>query len=338
MNAAQKRQKAINILRGTGMTDDEIAAELGIGSLDELTEVRDESEIIDAEVVEIQNDSARDNLPALVSKESPTHRKYPPKPPPSPAMDRRLANHPEKRCKATKTNGEQCRRFAIAGSTVCRHHGGAARQVMNKARTRLEMAANRLVGKELEFALDDTKPAAVQLDAVKDSLNRIGLVKPAQVEFGPIKPYEEVFDGIASVTREDSRRARGITDDSFDLADYQNESISKSPADSLNDVDYQPDSFSYCNTEPALADDDQAVRESNPIGSDSDCDRPASTLANREPSRDRSPRPEPRKHTQSHGGATLYPPLTGEDAIRAANAANAARFADQRGLPPGRRR
>jgi hypothetical protein len=41
-------------------------------------------------------------------------------------------------CSATsKQSGQRCRRPAIAGGRVCRHHGGAAPQVAAKARDRL---------------------------------------------------------------------------------------------------------------------------------------------------------------------------------------------------------
>lgn len=309
MNAAQKRQKAINILRGTGMTDDEIAAELGIGSLDELTEV---SNVIDAEVVEVENDSASDNLPALIPHGvgERMDRRYPPKEGRTPdgrstnkenvaQYDSLLADHAERRCVATNAKGERCRRFSISGSTVCKTHGGSTRAVMNKARIRLEMAANRLVGKELEFAFDDTKPPAVQLDAVKDSLNRVGLVKPAQVEFGPIKPYEEIFDGIASVTREDSRKSRGVTDDSFDLVDYQQDSFG-------NGVDYQRDS-SHDVTTPAPATGEQPPEPGRSDQAGRSYDRPEATHS---------------RERRSQRSVPNLPAVIGLDAIRAANEAN----------------
>ena len=75
------------------------------------------------------------------------------------------------------------------------------------------MASDRLMGKLIEIAYDDNRPAAVQLDAIKDSLNRAGLSKPAQVEVGPIKPFEEVLDGIGTGSRAESRRARGMKGD-----------------------------------------------------------------------------------------------------------------------------
>lgn len=47
------------------------------------------------------------------------------------------------RCSATTTAGNPCRRWAIAGGTVCPKHGGAAPQVRQKAAERvLEMRLN----------------------------------------------------------------------------------------------------------------------------------------------------------------------------------------------------
>jgi hypothetical protein len=47
-----------------------------------------------------------------------------------------------KRCLATsKRSGDQCRRYAIPGGTVCVMHGGAAPQVAAAARRRLQYSA-----------------------------------------------------------------------------------------------------------------------------------------------------------------------------------------------------
>jgi hypothetical protein len=110
-----------------------------------------------------------------------------------------LAGNPERRCVATNSKGERCRKFSIAGSTCCRTHGGATERVKSKARIRVENASNRLMGKLIEFAFDDTKPPDVQLRAIRDSLDRSGLKPPAEVILsqGEAKPsYEAVFDVI----------------------------------------------------------------------------------------------------------------------------------------------
>jgi hypothetical protein len=318
--AERKRARAIKVLRDTGMSDEEIEAAIESDGEDS------ESEIIDAEIVE--------NLPAVIrsvssERESPTPEVTPGKIEPSNDAriqrpyggfapgeapsgyavqhDSALANNPERRCVASNSKGERCRKFAIAGSTVCRTHGGATRHVVSKARIRVEMASNRLMGKLVEFAFDDTKPPAVQLDAIKDSLNRAGISKPAQVEVGPIKPHEEIFDDIAGgVTRADSRRARGLEDDT--------DSVDLIASGQISPHGYFDDSNPY---HPASAMSDREAESPE----QRDSDRPRATETDRQRSRDRY---RPTGHI-----------VTGEDAIRLANEANA-EHGSLRALPPGR--
>lgn len=332
-----RRDKLIQTLRDTGMSDGEIAAELGVESLNvedvkiaikdtvkqrnsERTETPAKSEIevppsspdgqieddgiIDAEIVETPN------LPALVREpwtgegmENEFPRSYPTDRPGRDeynrstipenvaAWDSSLAKNSEKQCVAIKTNGERCRKYAIMGSTVCKTHGGSARHIVNKARVRVEMASNRLMGKLIEVAFDDTKPAAVQLDAIKDSLNRAGLKPREQVEVGPITAAEEIFSDIFTGTRAESRRARG-----FESPDHE--------IDSSNLVDHVLGSPSSPN---ALVDDYADY------GRYADSDRPAGPQAR-----------DARSHRQSQRPGSH---ITGEDALRIA--------ADQRALPPG---
>lgn len=126
--------------------------------------------------------------------------------------DAALAANPERRCVAMTSKG-QCRKFAILGSTVCKTHGGATKQVVNKARVRVQNVSNRMMGKLIEFAFDDTKPPDTQLRAIRDALDRAGLRPPAEVVVSPgepKQPWEEVFEGLSPMTREESRRARGL--------------------------------------------------------------------------------------------------------------------------------
>lgn len=140
-----------------------------------------------------------------------------------------------RRCTATNTKGERCRSYAIPGAKVCRNHGGATRHVREAARVRLEMASNRLVGKLVEIAFDDTRPAAVQLHAIKDSLNRAGLTKPTQVEVGPINPFEQVFDSIASERVDSETSPVGSEQDSFDRLMFDQH------AESVGEQQYSPE-------------------------------------------------------------------------------------------------
>ena len=77
------------------------------------------------------------------------------------------------------------------------------------------------MSKLIDIAYDDTRPAAVQLDAIKDSLNRAGIVKPAQVEVGPIKLHQEIFDNIAGGSRSAYRDGSGFIDGLEDSANSE---------------------------------------------------------------------------------------------------------------------
>lgn len=118
-----------------------------------------------------------------------------------------------RRCHAHRRNGNQCGKVAMAGQQVCGTHGGRAPQAINKARRRLDEASDRLVMRLLGFAESDKVPAYVSLDAVKDALNRIGVVTPQTVNLSVTAPWEEVMGavtGIAQISRAESRAARGM--------------------------------------------------------------------------------------------------------------------------------
>ena len=279
---------------------EERSAEAAIGErpAEEATAERlAEDEIIDVEIVE--------NLPAVIEdshlwNDPPEKRQFPPEAPPSPRRDAELAGNPGRRCTSHRTNGNPCRRWAVKGTNVCPHHGARAPQVLNKARYRIEAASNKLMGKLIEVAFDDSKPAAVQLDAIKDALNRAGMKPPTTVEIGPTKPFEEIFEGIAeSTTRAESRRARGLEPDAIDLDSSDRESIS---------ANYSP-------THPAPAERTTCA--------DTDYDRSDSTQAHRRGYRDES-------HQRNWQNAAQH--VTGDDAMTVATATNRAIGA----LPPPR--
>lgn len=334
-NLKAKRDRIIQTLRDTGMSDEQIAAELGIESLS-LEQVKNHSEksdvqqdsgnvetpaksdveaaqqdsshveddgIIDVEIVETPN------LPAIIDGASERMERdfhaYPPKPNRTPdgrstneqtvaQHDSMLEKNSERRCTAMNAKGNRCRKIAIYGSNVCRNHGGSARQVVSKARVRVEMASNRLMGKLIEIAFDDSKPAAVQLDAIKDGLNRAGLKPREQVEVGPITPAEEIFADIFTGTREESRRIRGYESPNPEI-------------DQTNLVDHVLDGPSQ--TAPV---DDHAY--GGDYTEHVDYGRPAATYRRYDDDR-RSMR-----RSEFH--------VIGEDALRIAN--------DTRALPPGR--
>ncbi len=72
---------------------------------------------------------------------------------------------------------------------VCRMHGGSSPQVKEKAH---RLVLEELVGPALvrlkQLVEDDSTPAAVQLGAVRDILDRTGYKAPARVEWDVIPP------------------------------------------------------------------------------------------------------------------------------------------------------
>lgn len=82
----------------------------------------DENNIIDVEAEEIRES---DCLPAVIPPDASNSEaiELPNR------QDTLLADNPERRCVATNSRGERCRKFAIYGSTVCRTHGGATKRV-----------------------------------------------------------------------------------------------------------------------------------------------------------------------------------------------------------------
>jgi hypothetical protein len=75
-------------------------------------------------------------------------------------------------------------------------------------------AADALVQNLLGFALDGAAPDALALAAIRDALDRAGLIAPRALDLalGP-RPWETVFDGIAFGLRSESRARRGVPDD-----------------------------------------------------------------------------------------------------------------------------
>lgn len=113
-----------------------------------------------------------------------------------------------RRCHAHKKTGEQCKNAALAGQSVCKYHGGAAPQSINKARERLSAAADRMAERLLGIAESENIPAYVALQAVNSVLDRVGVVEPKQVDI-TVRPFEQLLEDVTGGSRDAYRRAIG---------------------------------------------------------------------------------------------------------------------------------
>lgn len=78
-------------------------------------------------------------------------------------------------CTATsKGTGKPCANPAMAGSTVCRHHGGSAQQVRRKAQLRLQSLVEPAIAVLLQELTNANSKPADRLRAVENVLDRTG--------------------------------------------------------------------------------------------------------------------------------------------------------------------
>jgi hypothetical protein len=300
----------------------------------------DEDNVIDVEAEEI-SDSA-DNLPAVIPKPTAqgngTHESAEPMPEsadaPHTARDWSTYSRPERRCTAhSSRTGEQCKNVAIKGHNVCRYHGGAAKQIKRAAQTRLDNAAEVMAKQLLGIALS-ADSEAVKLAAVKDALDRTIGKAPTTVEIGPTKPYEEVLEGISTMTRAESRRARGVPDtqDNFAGVDHAHlhassqegaERQSCTPtaqSDSPDSTDHGDRGARRKSFDPTTDTGDfdyQGANRSGQYGASDSPDSPMHRSGPRHDDRDGQSERRQRPRSQAHH-------ITGDDAIRLANEANRA--------------
>ncbi|AKK30727.1 hypothetical protein [Mycobacterium sp. EPa45] len=161
----------------------------------------DQPEIIDAEVVELMEIQ---NPPAVIEAETDDSMSTHGAETPIEGRDWSTYSKPERRCTARSSRtGNLCKNAAILGSHVCRYHGGAAKQVKQAARTRLENAAELMAKQLLGMALTaDTE--SVKLAAIRDALDRAGLKAPSEIVVSPGEPkaFETVFDSIGGAPGE----------------------------------------------------------------------------------------------------------------------------------------
>lgn len=269
----------------------------------------DEDNVIDVEAVEIED--SEENLPAVIEQPQGYQRDEPIK---GQGRDWEKYAQPSRRCVAHKKTGERYKNPAILGATVCRFHGGAAKHVRATARARLENAADLMAKQLLRIALT-AENETVALAAVKDALDRGDLKPPTTVEIGPTKPHEEVlsdvFSGISPMTRAESHRARGLSeeDDTQPAAQYA-ESEGLLPS-TRGDVD---DPTDHLSDTPRRESVDLTTYPREPDHQGDPVGDPSTTQAGERGAAGADVRPHPVRQPTVH--------VTGEDAIAAANAAN----------------
>lgn len=100
------------------------------------------------------------------------------------------------RCIANNKNGGKCKRWAIRGASVCGAHGGAAPQVREAARRRLEASVDRLLAALIQIAEDDSQPAAARVAAIKDALDRANFGTRDNTLTVELKPFEQDLDAL----------------------------------------------------------------------------------------------------------------------------------------------
>ena len=60
---------------------------------------------------------------------------------------------------------------------------------------------------------------SVELAAIRQALDRVGLKPPTEVAVGPARPHESISDEISTVSRAESRRQGGLEADQLDEAE-----------------------------------------------------------------------------------------------------------------------
>lgn len=104
------------------------------------------------------------------------------------------------RCQAIRKTGDRCRRVAIAGSVVCRHHGGAAPQVRRRAAERIIMAADDAVQKLVSWLHDESVPLKERRLIASDLLDRAQLAGKSMHEVEVKHKWEALMDEAVELT------------------------------------------------------------------------------------------------------------------------------------------
>ena len=114
------------------------------------------------------------------------------------------------RCKAKNQMGKQCKRLAVKGAVVCRHHGAAAPQTKAKAAERILMAADDAASKLVQWMSDPKVPIQERRKIAESLLDRSGLAGAKVAEVGVTHKFEQTFAASTSIV---------IVDDDDDVED-----------------------------------------------------------------------------------------------------------------------
>lgn len=118
---------------------------------------------------------------------------------------------PREYCTArSKRTGNPCTNAPLAGSVVCRMHGGAAPQVLRKAQERIVMAQDDAASLLVKWMNDDDVPWAVRVKAAEGLLNRGGNAPGQRLEVSmDPAPWVGLIEGIVSEVADDDIRTFG---------------------------------------------------------------------------------------------------------------------------------
>lgn len=121
---------------------------------------------------------------------------------------------PREFCQArSKRTGDPCTNAPIAGSVVCRMHGGAAPQVLRKAQERIVMAQDDAASNLVKWMSDESVPLTERRKCAEALLNRGGNAPGQRLEVSvDTAPWQALIEGIVSEVPDGGIRTLGSMD------------------------------------------------------------------------------------------------------------------------------
>lgn len=120
---------------------------------------------------------------------------------------------PREYCKARKRDGTPCGQSPLAGSVVCRMHGGSAPQVLRKSQERIVMAQDDAASNLVRWMSDESVPMTERRKCAEALLNRGGNAPGQRLEVSlDPAPWEQLIEGIVSEVGEQYVRPAGPLD------------------------------------------------------------------------------------------------------------------------------